>query len=64
MARFTLIISDELNNWLIEQARRNHRSKNKQIEYILETARKAIYPTLVKQDITGFRIRPGRDRLK
>ena len=39
MVRFDLRISEELNNWLIEQARRNHRSKNKQIEYILEQAK-------------------------
>ena len=64
MVRFDLRISEELNNWLIEQARRNHRSKNKQIEFILEMARKAIYPTLVKQDISGFKIGPDKFRLK
>lgn len=36
--RFTVQISDQLNTWLEEQARLNHRSKNKQIEYLLDTA--------------------------
>lgn len=38
MQRFTVQISDQLNTWLEEQARLNHRSKNKQIEYFLDTA--------------------------
>lgn len=36
VTRFTLQIPAELNNWLEEQARLNHRSKNKQIEHILK----------------------------
>lgn len=36
--RFTLQISEELNTWLTEQARLNHRTKNKQIEFLLDTA--------------------------
>lgn len=38
--RFTVQISDQLNAWLEEQARLNHRSKNKQIEHLLELAKK------------------------
>lgn len=33
-------IDDELMEWIEEQARLNHRSKNKQIEHILATARR------------------------
>ncbi len=40
MARFTADIADELNDWLIEQAQLNHRSKNKQLEHILSTVSK------------------------
>lgn len=40
MTRFTLQISDQLNTWLTEQARLNHRSKNKQIEHLLDIARR------------------------
>jgi hypothetical protein len=36
--RFTVQISDDLNTWLEEQARLNHRSKNKQIEHLLNEA--------------------------
>ena len=36
MARFTLIIPDEINDKLIKQAPLNHRSKNQHITYILE----------------------------
>lgn len=38
MQRFTVQISDQLNTWLEEQARLNHRSKNKQIEHLLNEA--------------------------
>lgn len=40
MTRFTLQITDQLNTWLTEQAALNHRSKNKQIEHLLELARR------------------------
>lgn len=40
MVRFTLPIPDDLNTWLIQDARKNGRSKNKQIEYLLSQARK------------------------
>lgn len=40
MTRFTLQISDQLNQWLTEQARLNHRSKNGQIEHLLDMARR------------------------
>jgi hypothetical protein len=40
LTRFTLLICDELNIWLIEQAKLNHRSKNKHIEYLLERIKK------------------------
>ena len=40
MTTFTLRLSDELNTWLEQQARLNRRSKNKQIEHILEMARR------------------------
>lgn len=35
MIRFTVIISEELNKWLEEQARLNLRSKAKQVEHLL-----------------------------
>lgn len=38
MIRFTISISDELNSWLEEQARLNHRSKIKQVEHLLQEA--------------------------
>lgn len=38
MVRFTIAVSNELNTWLEEQARLRLRSKNKQIEYLLDTA--------------------------
>ena len=40
MTTFTLRLSDELNTWLEQQARLNQRSKNKQIEHILDMARR------------------------
>lgn len=40
MSRFSVQISDELNDWLEEQARLNHRPKNKQLEHILSIAQK------------------------
>lgn len=39
MVRFTVVISEELNNWLIEQAHQNSRSKNKQLECLLKLAK-------------------------
>lgn len=39
MAKFSLIIADDLDAWLTEQAALNHRSKNKQIEHLLTVAR-------------------------
>lgn len=38
MTRFTLQISDQLNQWLTEQARLTDRSKNKLIEHLLKQA--------------------------
>ncbi len=32
---FSIIIPEELNNWLKEEAKRNGRSKNKQIAFLL-----------------------------
>lgn len=48
MIRFTVQISDQLNIWLEEQAQLNHRSKNKQVEYILDRAMRGhpIWPTI------------------
>lgn len=40
MKRFELRISDELDNWLSSQAISSHRSKNQQIQHILERAMK------------------------
>lgn len=40
MTRFTLQITDQLNTWLTQQAALNHRSKNRQIEHLLELARR------------------------
>jgi len=40
MVRFTLEISTELNDWLIEQARLNLRSKSKHIEHLLKVIKK------------------------
>lgn len=40
MTRFTLQINDQLNQWLIEQAALNHRTKSGQIEHLLELARR------------------------
>jgi len=40
MVRFTLEISKELNDWLIEQARLNLRSKSKHIEHLLKSLMK------------------------
>lgn len=36
MARFTLEISDKLNEWLKTEAEKAHRSKNKHIAALLE----------------------------
>ncbi len=40
MTTFTIRLPDELNSWLDQQAQLNQRSKNKQIEHILEMARR------------------------
>ena len=40
MVRFTLEISKELNDWLIEQASLNLRSKSKHIEHLLKSLMK------------------------
>jgi hypothetical protein len=39
MVRFTVAISEELNNWLTEHARLNSRSKNKHLEYLIKLAK-------------------------
>ncbi len=39
MKRLYVVVNDELADWLIEQAKLNHRSKNKQIEYLLDSIR-------------------------
>jgi hypothetical protein len=40
MKSITIRLDDSLFDWLAEQARLNHRSKNKQIEHLLELARR------------------------
>lgn len=39
MLSTTVCISDELDDWLMAEASLNHRSKNKQIIYLLEQFR-------------------------
>ena len=39
MIKFTLTLVKELNDWLVEQARLNGRSKNKHIEHLLKQAK-------------------------
>lgn len=53
MTRFTLQISDQLNQWLTEQARLNHRSKNRQIEHLLDMARRMPINNKVNVTISG-----------
>ena len=39
MIRFTLVISDDLNDWLKEQASKHNRSKNQHITHLLQSIR-------------------------
>lgn len=55
MTRFTLQISDQLNQWLTEQAALNHRSKNRQIEHLLDMARRMPIHNKVNVTIAGQR---------
>ena len=65
MARFTVDIPDDLNDWLIEQAEKDNRSKNKQIVYLLERAR-VLAEGVDKFQVSGFQegtwIEAGRDK--